>query len=81
MVQYVITPWRQQSELLAVREALYGEEREVMAEGVERVGVWSKLLSFLLFRLRGLGRVEWVEMVGFTFFSFMVVMLSSGGGA
>ncbi|CAG8977299.1 hypothetical protein HYALB_00012584 [Hymenoscyphus albidus] len=42
MVQYVITPWRHQSELLAVREALYGEHREVMGEGVERVGVWMQ---------------------------------------
>lgn len=60
MVQYVITPWRHQSELLAVREALYGEGREVMAEGVERVGVWSKLsLPFFCF-VTGVG-LGWIE--------------------
>lgn len=49
MVQYVITPWRHQAELLAVREALYGEERGRMGEGVERVGVWSMFFHFLFF--------------------------------
>ena len=46
MVQYVITPWRHQSELLKVRDALYGSGKDVegMRGAVEVVGVWSMLI-------------------------------------
>jgi hypothetical protein len=44
MVQYVITPWRHQSELIEVREKLYGNAKDVeaMRGAVEVVGVWSE---------------------------------------
>jgi hypothetical protein len=44
MVQYVITPWRHQSELIEVREKLYGNGKDVaaMRDAVDLVGVWSK---------------------------------------
>lgn len=80
MVQYVITPWRHQSELLAVREALYGEAREAMAEGVERVGVWSKLslhVSFVSFPGVGLGWDRW-GFLGLTARTFGVVIEKEG---
>ncbi|EPE29529.1 hypothetical protein GLAREA_00689 [Glarea lozoyensis ATCC 20868] len=44
MVQYVITPWRHQSELIEVREKLYGNGKEVaaMRDAVDLVGVWMQ---------------------------------------
>jgi hypothetical protein len=60
MVQYVITPWRHQSELIEVREKLYGKGKDVdgMRRAVEIVGVWSRFTSSpdivrLLYRFRG----------------------------
>ena len=47
MVQHVITPWRHQSELIEVREKLYGNGKDVdgMRRAVEAVGVWSRFSS------------------------------------
>lgn len=53
MVQYVITPWRCQEELIGVRERLYGKgDVEGMRGAVELVGVWSEWCVFS-FRLGG----------------------------
>jgi hypothetical protein len=50
MVQYVITPWRHQSELIEVREKLYGNAKnvEAMRDAVDLVGVWSESVSLLI---------------------------------
>jgi ribosomal biogenesis protein LAS1 len=47
MVQYIITPWRSQAELLKVRQQFYPAENDVSGveekkEAVARVSVWMQ---------------------------------------